>query len=69
LILLAVRYPSNLLGIFLLLDSLVEPVEVSCLGVGAVGRAVGAAGLGFGVATLGIAVGAAGGAVAAEGLG
>jgi hypothetical protein len=65
LILLAVRYPSNLLGIFLLLEGLAEPVEVSCLGVGAVGGAVGAAGLGFGAATLGLAIGA----VTAKGLG
>jgi hypothetical protein len=45
LILLAIRYPSNLVGIFLLLVGLAELVEVSCLGAGAVGGAVAAAGL------------------------
>jgi hypothetical protein len=45
LILLAVRYPSNLVGIFLLLVGLAEPVEVRYLGAGAFGGAVAAAGL------------------------
>jgi hypothetical protein len=54
LILLAVRYPSNLVGIFLLLVGLAELVEVSCLGAGAVGGAVATSGLALGAGAVAV---------------
>jgi hypothetical protein len=68
LILLAVRYPSSPPGIFLVLEGLVEPEEVSGwwllgLGAGAVGGAVAVAALGIGVADVGVGLGLGAGAV------